>query len=127
MKTLKHESGKFEKEMEADQLKRTAALNSVVLQSSVLQGEVEKFDGRVLLLANEVAIMREEQGEYLTDAKKETALIASLSKQLAESKKAISSIDASRVQLNERVVSMERSINKLQLNIKNTAQTADVQ
>jgi len=118
---------KFEKEAKTAQFKQATTLNSLSLQSSVLQGESEKLSDRVLLLANEVAIMREEQGESLESVKKEVALIASLSKQLAESKKAISSINASRLQLNERVIGMERQINNLQLGIKTKAKASDVQ
>jgi len=118
---------KFEEGVKIDRLKEVAAIDSLSLQATVLQGESEKLDGRVLLLANEVSIIREEQSESLDSFREETALIVSLSKQLAESKKSISSINASRLQLNDRVISMERQINKLQLGIKNGAEASDVQ
>jgi len=118
LKGSKQWRDKFEANTKAAQLKQAAVLNSLSLQSSVFQGESEALDGRVLLLANEVTIMREEQGEALEGVKKEIAQIAVLSKQLAESKKEISSINASRLQLNDRVVGMERQLNKLQLSIK---------
>mgnify|MGYP000577168307 CR=1 FL=1 len=118
---------KFEGLTKTAQLKQAAALNGLSLQSSVLQGESEELDGRVLLLSNEVAIMREEQSEALEGVKEKVELIASLSKQLVESKKAISSINASRRQLNDRVVGMEQQINQLQLSIKTKAKVSDVQ
>jgi chromosome segregation ATPase len=113
---------KFEQATKSSQLKQNTILNGLSLQSSVIQGEWDKLDGRVLLLANEVTIIREEHSESLEVKRKE---LASLSKQLGESKKEISSINASRLQLNERVVGMERQINKLQLSIK--SKVSDVQ
>jgi len=127
LKGVRQWRAKFEEETKGERLKHKTALSSLSLQSTVLQGESEKLDGRVLLLANEVSIMREEQEESLEVVNKQLVLMASLSKQLEESKKAISSINASRLQLNERVVGMERQINKLQLNIKNRTEAPDVQ
>jgi len=127
LKAVKQWRDKFEKVTKTAQLKQAAILNGLSLQSSVLQGESEELGGRVLLLSNEVAIMREEQSEALEGVREEVALIASLSKQLVESKKAISSINASRRQLNDRVVGMEQQINQLQISIKARAKVPDVQ
>jgi chromosome segregation ATPase len=125
MKDLERWRENFEKATKSVQLKQTTAVNGFTLQYSVLQGESERLDDRVVLLANEVVIMREEQQSTVEKRKQGEELISSLSKQLAESKKAISSIDASRLQLNERVIGMEQQINKLQLTIKSNA--SDVQ
>jgi len=127
LKAVKQWRDKFEKVTKTAQLKQAAILNGLSLQSSVLQGESEELGGRVLLLSNEIAIMREEQSEALEGVREEVALIASLSKQLVESKKAISSINASRRQLNDRVVGMEQQINQLQISIKARAKVSDVQ
>jgi len=127
LKAVKQWRDKFEKVTKTAQLKQAAILNGLTLQSSVLQGESEELGGRVLLLSNEIAIMREEQSEALEGVREEVALIASLSKQLVESKKAISSINASRRQLNDRVVGMEQQINQLQISIKARAKVSDVQ
>jgi chromosome segregation ATPase len=118
MKDLERRRENFEKATKSVQLKQTTALNGLSFQSSVLQGESERLDDRVVLLANEMAIIREKQKTSVEKRKQEEALISSLSKQLAESKKAISSIDASRLQLNERVIGLEQQINKLQLSMK---------
>jgi hypothetical protein len=115
---------KFEQTTKSAQLKQNTLLNGLSLQSSVLQGESESLGGRVLLLANEVTIMREELSESLERKRKELALF---SRQLTDSKKEISSINASRLQLNERVIGMERRINALQLSIKTNAKGSDVQ
>jgi hypothetical protein len=115
---------KFEQTTKSAQLKQNTLLNGLSLQSSVLQGESESLGGRVLLLANEVTIMREERSESLERKRKELALF---SRQLTDSKKEISSINASRLQLNERVIGMERRINALQLSIKTNAKGSDVQ
>jgi hypothetical protein len=115
---------KFEQTTKSAQLKQNTLLNGLSLQSSVLQGESESLGGRVLLLANEVTIMREELSESLERKRKELALF---SRQLTDSKKEISSINARRLQLNERVIGMERRINALQLSIKTNAKGSDVQ
>ena len=110
---------KFETLSEAARLKQSGALSGLSLQASVLQGESEKLDDRVQALSGEIVMMRNKQNESLKKIKQSDTLIASLSKQLADSKKAISSINASRLQLNDRVVGMERQINKLQLSVNN--------
>lgn len=115
LRVVKRWRAKFEEEAKGDRLRQKAALSSLSIQATMLQGVSEKLDGRVLLLANEVSIIREDQGESLEEVRKQIVLMASLSKQLAESKKAILSINVSRLQLNERVVGMERQINKLEV------------
>ena len=127
LSVLKQWRKDFEVANKKSKIKQEATISSLSLQSTVLQGEVENLKGRVLLMANEATILREEQEETVGELKVGVKQIESLSKQLAESKKAISSIDASRLQLNERVVSLERIINKLQLNIKNNTKASDVQ
>jgi len=79
------------------------------------------------MLANEAVITRDEQEEALKGMTQELARFKSLLKQLDENKKALASIDASRLQLNERVVSLERKLNKLQLSFKKPTKALDVQ
>lgn len=116
---------KFEKAVSSEQSKLASTLSGLSLQSSVLQGESERLDDSVALLVGEVATLREAQDSSMENLNKKDVLISSLAKQLAESQQAISSINASRLQLNDRVVGMERQINSLQLKLK--AKGFDVQ
>jgi len=82
-------------------------------------------EGRISSLANEISITRAEQEEALGDltAEVERSLnFGSQSKKLAarvaESEQSILSIDASRRQLNERLVELERQLTSLQLKLK---------
>jgi len=110
-----------------------------------------EFDAakQVSSLANEVSITRAEQDERLSmigsavekaavDSidlnKRNTAKVEKLSEFAKNTEKSISSIDAtissidaSRRQLNERVIDLERKLNKLQLSIKSNSNAKDVQ
>jgi len=81
--------------------------------------------GRISSLANEISITRAEQEEALGDLKAEvekSLAFGGQSKKLAdrvtESEQSILSIDASRRQLNERLVELERQLTSLQLKLK---------
>jgi len=112
-------------------VQQQAALDSL---SSSLQTNTSKLDSRISMVANEAVITRDEQEGVLGAMEQELAQVGVLSKQFGvlskqfqESKKAIASIDASRRQLNERVVGLERKLNKLQLKLKPAPKSPDVQ
>jgi len=115
-------------------VQQQAALDSLSSTFGVLQTNTSKLDSRISMVANEAVITRDEQEGVLGAMEQELAQVGVLSKQFGvlskqfqESKKAIASIDASRRQLNERVVGLERKLNKLQLKLKPAPKSPDVQ
>ena len=122
-------------------------------QLSELQGGVSKIeaamakslsilDGRVSGLAGEVSITRAEQEDVLADLQKivsdvksevdngglkQASQIKKLLVQAKNSETSIESINASRLQLNQRVVDLERKLNDLQLHVKGAQSARDVQ
>lgn len=122
-------------------------------QFSGLGAQIKKVElgaaKQISSLANEVSITRAELDERLSmidgaieqtvvdakvSSKKNFAEITKLSTLAKKTEKSISSIDAtilsidtSRRQLNERVIDLERKLNKLQLSIKSDSKAIDVQ
>jgi len=118
--------GQQEKAVELDKASQKA-MSNLSSQVGIFHKKTGKLDGRISMLANEAVITRDEQEEALKGMTQELARFKSLLKQLDENKKALASIDASRLQLNERVVSLERKLNKLQLSFKKPTKALDVQ
>jgi len=94
-----------------------------------IEKQASKLDGRISTLANEVSITRAEQEEELGGIKSSIqktlefggqaqSLVEKLSSRLKESESSIVSINASRRQINERLVELERQLSEIQLKIK---------
>jgi len=127
MKKIKQQQAKVAEQNKAKHLQQQAVLDDLSSTFGVLQANTSKLDNRISTIANEAVILRDEQEGALDAVAQELAQLSILSKQLQESKKAIASIDASRRQLNERVVGLERKLNKLQLKLKPVSKLPDVQ
>ncbi len=108
----------YEKQLKAAndgyQLK-LSELNTKVVRLERSQSGVES---RISVVASESAITREAINDELAGLKKALARLDKQEKLISENQKAISSIDASRRQLNERVIDLERKLNEMQLGRK---------
>jgi len=82
---------------------------------------LKSLSSQVLLAASESAIIREAVDEKLVDVRREISQLEVLRTNVADNKKAIASIDASRRQLNERIVEQGKLLNKLELPKKPTS------
>lgn len=124
---LNKQQVKFADTVQARQLVQQTALDVVKSDIGDFESKVDKLNNRILTIANEAVITRDEQEGALDEIKRDLEQIRGLAGKLEESDKALASIDASRRQLNERVVSIERKLNSLQLNFKASPDGADVQ
>jgi len=107
-----------------------------------LEGSLTSLDGRLSLLANEVSITRADQEDSLSvvqrslkdlrdltvNAGKQAKLsLGEHASRIDSSEESIASINASRRQLNERVVALERMLGELQISLKGVSKAKDVQ
>lgn len=104
------------------------ALYSTLNQSlASLERSVGQLESRVSANASDAVIARVEQEEAFNALRQDVAGVTGLKDAVGENKKAISSIDASRRQLNERIVELDRKLNAIQLQLSNAEKPAHVQ
>ncbi len=103
----------------ADQKKLAKKLESVASSNekllSDLQSQLSAMEKRIALAASEASITREATTEELANLRQRLDKIEAAGSKSADNAKAIESINASRRQLNERVVDLERQLNQLKL------------
>ncbi len=88
---------------------------------AALTQQLAAMDNRVALAASEASIMREATGEELRALSTKLSSFEKAQAVVAENAKAIESINASRRQLNERVVDLERQLNQLRVQLQGGA------
>jgi len=114
----------------SSELVRNTLSNSIGL----LEKEIGQLASRVSATASDAVIARVEQEEQFSSLRREVAEIpklvadiSALNLAVSENEKAIASIDASRRQLNGRIVELDRKLNVIQLQLNSAEKTAHVQ
>ena len=92
--------------------------DKVAKQMAGVSKQVSAMDNRVAVAASEASIVREATSEELKNLREKLKGMESAQSVAAENAKAIESINASRRQLNERVVDLERQLNQLRLQME---------
>lgn len=85
-----------------------------------VEQKIAQLESMATVAASEVAVTREAINEEIASVKLSVASVDKYGAQITENKSAISSIDASRRQLNERIVKLEEELNSLRLKLSNS-------
>lgn len=91
---------------------------------SSIENKIQQIESMTQVAASEMSVTREWLNEEIVQLKGSVDGMAQVDGLIDENKKAIESIDASRRQLNERVIKLERQLNALQLKLNAPAQAS---
>jgi len=112
---------KQEKKVSQSMTSIEKSLDSFEAMMAGVNRSIKSVESQVSLVASEATITREAVDEDLSSMRNELKNINNLKAGMGENRKAISSIDAHRKQLNERIVDLGQKLNALQLQVKSSA------